>query len=278
VLRFGFTSRARAERYANEVGERGAVAEMLDSFTGELILKTGERLPFTFIPVTTYQVAGGRPGTIPGIGSFTAGVADFPAEWVAPDGRIVLGGFVRFSGAQPGGGGIPVPSASPPASPVDGTLWVFPADAANGINWLFQFNSAEATFKWEFLGGQPTYAVIGEGNLTTPPLESCVSGTYVDIATVGPSLTVPRAGDYVIDFGCMVDATDQGWMAIKLGAAATADPEGVLNRNVQFDNVMRRMKRTGLTASEVLKAQYRVNTGTARFMDRWLTILPTRVI
>jgi hypothetical protein len=82
---------------------------MLDSFTGELILKTGERLPFTFIPIEGYQPAGGRPGTVPGIGPFVQGVADFPAEWVASDGRIVLGGFVRFTGAQPGGFTIGVP-------------------------------------------------------------------------------------------------------------------------------------------------------------------------
>jgi hypothetical protein len=110
------------------------VAELLDSFSGELLLKTGERVPFTFIPVEGYQVAGGRPGTIPGIGSFTAGVADFPAEWVAPDGRIVLGGFVRFSGAQPGGGGISAVTVySPGAQQVYSTASAVLADvdAAN---------------------------------------------------------------------------------------------------------------------------------------------------
>src|SRR5215510_7371386 len=102
-LTFGFRDKERATEYAEAVGKRGARVELRDDLTGELILETGERLQFQFIPREGFEPAGGRPGTVPGIGSFTPGVADFPAEWVAPDGRIVLGGFLRFTGTAPGG-------------------------------------------------------------------------------------------------------------------------------------------------------------------------------
>src|SRR5262249_48188123 len=94
----------RATEYAEAVGKRGARVELRDDLTGELILETGERLSFTFIPREGFELPGGRPGTIPGLGSFTPGVADFPAAWVAADGRIVLGGLIRFTGTAPGGG------------------------------------------------------------------------------------------------------------------------------------------------------------------------------
>src|SRR5262245_2995315 len=102
-LTFGFRDKERATEYAEAVGKRGARVELRDDLTGELILETGERLQFQFIPREGFEPAGVRPGTIPGIGRFTLGLADCPGEWVAPDGRIVLGGFVRFTGTQPGG-------------------------------------------------------------------------------------------------------------------------------------------------------------------------------
>ena len=53
--------------------------------------------------------------------------------------------------------------------------------------------------------------------------ETTTSATYVDLATVGPSITVPRAGDYEVTFGAtMYDATGGVgvYAAVKRGAAA----------------------------------------------------------
>src|SRR5215813_14269811 len=95
-ITLGFGDKQRATEYAEAVGKRGAIVQLRDDLTGELILETGERLAFQFVPREGFEFPGGRPGTVPGLGAFTPGVADFPAEWVAADGRIVLGGFIRF--------------------------------------------------------------------------------------------------------------------------------------------------------------------------------------
>src|SRR5262249_13636026 len=108
-LTFGFRDQERATEYAEAVGQRGARVELRDDLTAELIPETGQRLQFQFIRREGFEVPGGRPGAVPGLGRFTPGVADFPAEWVAADGRIVLGGLIRFTGAQPGGFTIGVP-------------------------------------------------------------------------------------------------------------------------------------------------------------------------
>lgn len=84
----------------------------------------------------------------------------------------------------------------PPASPSDGDLWLLPADTTNGVDWLFRYNAGSAsTYKWEFIGGSPISANFdgAEGIVA-------VINSWTDATTVGPSITVPRAGDYAIAF------------------------------------------------------------------------------
>jgi|SRR5215467_1784780 len=75
-----------------------------------------------------------------------------------------------------------------PASPVDGQIINFLADAANGVVWQFRYRAASASAsKWEFVGG--------------PPMQTQVLGTNTFVSTgwqdaSGPYLNVPLAGDY----------------------------------------------------------------------------------
>lgn len=88
--------------------------------------------------------------------------------------------------------GTVVVSDTPPATPTDGDLWCLPADAANGVNWTFRYNAASSSpYKWEFIGGSPLSASI-------PTAENIPANTAptVDLTTIGPSVTLPRAGDY----------------------------------------------------------------------------------
>lgn len=80
---------------------------------------------------------------------------------------------------------------TPPVSPSTGDIWVFPFDATNGVNWIFRYNSGSAsTYKWEFVGGPPTYSEITAANTTT------VTPGWTNLSVVGPQVQVPRAGDY----------------------------------------------------------------------------------
>ncbi|MBI1952165.1 hypothetical protein HYS42_00380, partial [Candidatus Saccharibacteria bacterium] len=73
-----------------------------------------------------------------------------------------------------------------PASPVDGQEVYYQADATNGVVWHLRYNSSEATYKWEYLGGASLYNTAGN---------TSIPGTGVETATAA-ALVVARAGDY----------------------------------------------------------------------------------
>lgn len=79
-------------------------------------------------------------------------------------------------------------SAQPPANPVQGQHWYYPADPADGVRWHFIYNEASASpHKWEFVGGSDLHAgVAGPGE---------VKAAFAVIAEIA----VPFAGDYDIE-------------------------------------------------------------------------------
>jgi len=74
-------------------------------------------------------------------------------------------------------------------------------------------------------------------------------------------------------------------MALKVGAAATVDSDRLLWHATPADTAgnqksqtgSKKMKKTGLTASTVLKAQYRSTAGTGQFLERWMAVKPIKV-
>jgi hypothetical protein len=168
-------------------------------------------------------------------------------------------------------------TTSVPGSPNDGDELIYPAETGFGAMWKFKYRSASGSaFKWEFVGGSPILVQVATDETTT-------STTYVDLATVGPSITVPRAGDYEIDVGAaMWNATGASvcYAAVKRGAAATSDNDAVTQVGIVAApgmSVSRKILITGLAASDVLKVQYRVSAGTGHFIFRWLAVRPVRV-
>lgn len=164
-----------------------------------------------------------------------------------------------------------------PASPVDGEMYDYIADSTNGIVWRFLYRSAsESSYKWEFIGGPPMSAEV----LT---LESTASTSYVDLATAGPTVTVPLDGDYLYQFNFRAwnTAVQGNVAALKLGAAATSDDDSAFISSevalaVNQTGKIRRV--TGLAASAALKLQYKTASGTASFLQRNLHVWPIRVI
>jgi hypothetical protein len=168
-------------------------------------------------------------------------------------------------------------TTSVPGSPTDEDELNYPADTTNGAMWRFKYRSASGSaFKWEFIGGAAMYAAIATDETTT-------STSFVDLATVGPSITVPRAGDYEVEVGAtMWDATGASacYASVKRGAAATTNNDAVSQNGVVAApgvSVSRKIIMTGLAASDVLKVQYTVSAGTGHFIFRWLAVRPVRV-
>jgi hypothetical protein len=168
-------------------------------------------------------------------------------------------------------------TTSVPGSPTDEDEFTYPADTTNGAMWRFKYRSASGSaFKWEFIGGSYMSATVetSEGNSLA---------TYADLATVGPSITVPRAGDYEVEFG--ITAIGGGgnavWVAVKKAAAATSDNDGVpvgYGMATPGSAGGRKLIVTGLAASDVLKLQYRGAIAAAWTCSRrWIAVRPVRI-
>lgn len=201
-----------------------------------------------------------------------------PFTWV--DGTPNQASAARLNAIEAGIAlaGVTGTASTPPASPVDGMLWRLPAASGSGIYWLFQYDSSQATYKWVFIGGPPMSHEI----LTD---ETTSSTTYVDLTTVGPTLTLPRGGDYKTEFGAqMYNATgsNAAVAAIKRGAAATSDNDSIFIQNPTANLVLpgsRSLIITGMAASDVVKVQYKSSAATAAHaLRRYMMITPIRII
>jgi hypothetical protein len=182
------------------------------------------------------------------------------------------------------GFGTSLPSV--PAT-VDQVMFILTdSGAAPTYIWRFQYNGSNGTgYKWEFVGGSsPKIEIANAGEATS-------SGSYVDLTTVGPSFTVPRAGIYEISFSFnWWGANCPGGACVKLGAAAAAVTEGASSgageSGAGAGNNITSSSRLGtsktftrtLAASDVLKMQYRATAGlNTTFSDRVLLVKPVRV-
>jgi hypothetical protein len=169
-----------------------------------------------------------------------------------------------------------------PASPVNGQECFYLADATNGVVWHLKYRSASASaYKWECVGGGAMQAEI-----TTLEIRS-TTGAFGDMATIGPSVTVPLAGDYDITVEAWVEtapvAGTFGEIAPQIGAAvpAASGPDvafaGASSAQVTETQTGRTLRRTVATPATVVKITYLASSTTTRFGNRHLEIRPVRV-
>lgn len=166
-----------------------------------------------------------------------------------------------------------------PSTPVDGQECNYLADAANGVMWHLVYRAAEAgSYKWYLTGGAPLFS-----EATTPNVdENTTNLGYTTLATPGPALTLPLAGDY--DVMHVYDGYNSGTstnaMSYQVGAAAAVDADGgqadfaAANK---LANVVTRRRKTGMAAGTLLSARYKVYGGTGNFRNRRMEVLPVRV-
>src|SRR5262252_441821 len=113
-----------------------------------------------------------------------------------------------------------------PASPVDGQVIDYLADATNGVVWRLRYRAASSSsYKWEFIGGPPLHKEY----LAYESFASYQPNTWGGISANDPSVTVPLAGDYdTVATGVMsvnsVAATI--YMGLKVGTVEPKDSLG----------------------------------------------------
>lgn len=167
-----------------------------------------------------------------------------------------------------------------PGSPVDGQRCLYLADATNGVVWDLRYRSASgSTFKWEFVGG-------GDLTATVATQESTSTGAFADLTTVGPSITVPLAGDYLVRFGARIgpQANSQSYMAPALGATAAATANAIRaatqsGGTAYLLSYYAELPPFTLAASDLVRLKYQSGGAgvSASYENRVLAVRPRRV-
>jgi hypothetical protein len=179
------------------------------------------------------------------------------------------------------------PSGAPPlvsvlpSSPSDGQEVYYLADATNGIIWHLRYRSGSpSAYKWEYIGGSDLFALVATAANTTSSAYNDLSG-----GSLGPSVTLPLAGDYDVLTGSSSGNTSAGQealMSYAIGATPASDADMVqftpADSSGKRVSVSGTRRKTGLAAGIVLRCQYRVGGGTGIFQDRWIRARPVRVI
>jgi hypothetical protein len=116
--------------------------------------------------------------------------------------------------------------------------------------------------------------------------QTTTSTSYVDLTTVGPLVTIPKAGDYEVRWGMSYYYTAggpgncNGFAAVKLGTAETVDANSfnlLKTSATGLEAIVTgtKIKTFFLDAGEVIKLQYRVNgIATGHFLMRWMVVTP----
>jgi hypothetical protein len=173
-----------------------------------------------------------------------------------------------------------------PVSPVDGQECCLLADATAGVVWDMVYRSASG--KWHFKGGPPLYAEIANGG---EGIGGLASGVYGSPATVGPSLSFPVAGDYVVAYGFfayfsnMSNANPVARMAPRVGNAGPDDQDSVVAApgftvpagQQHMHSNARSRKMTVAVATSIVMRYLWTGQGAPLVDNRWVSVLPVRL-
>lgn len=165
-----------------------------------------------------------------------------------------------------------------PVTAEDGDEIRYLADDAAGIVWHLRYRAkAPSDYRWEFIGGSSLFDVVATD-------EAITSGysVYKDLGTVGPSITVPFAGEYRLRLGVRIthSGTDICAMGWETDSTAASDANAIYtNVNGSGSRVhhTREYDTLTFTGGDVITAKYMTNSGTANFVHRTMNLIPVRV-
>lgn len=240
--------------------------------------------------VTAFTLPPGyRPGVVRRLAASSNGVAgtvDVGADGtVAP---IVFSGWIDLSSVSfsteqttfPAGKSIiPVVSALPGGTDGDEVYYQSAAMALIGVMWRLRYRAASTSaYKWEVVGNSSLIDYVAADEVTN-------SLGYAALATAGPTITVPLAGDYIVAHGMIgygLTPGDSSSMSYDIGATAAVDADNVKTQqaqNTQVVSLSRDKPKTIAAAATALTAKYKagVASGTCHFAERWMRVTPIRV-
>lgn len=177
---------------------------------------------------------------------------------------------------------LPQLVATLPASPADGAEVYYVANAAAGVVWHLRYRAAATgSFKWEFVGGSGLQSYV-------PTLGTTTVATYGDLASAGPTVTLPLAGEYEIQHMVTAAASGAGISALQsiaIGAAAAVDADALYQGNQQplstgnYYSLASAIRRYTVTAGAAITCKYRTSTAgqVCNFQLRSLRAVPVRV-
>lgn len=192
-----------------------------------------------------------------------------------------LQGGAPPSGAAGGmlGGAFPNPRRAPqaalPGAATAGDEIVFQTAAmaalASPVMWDLRYDGA----KWLPIGATPLFAEVVAGQNGAP------SGAYGNLATAGPSIDLPVAGEFDVEIGCYIQCGggDDARMSYAIGGTAAVDADmirGQAPTSISGFHGGRPRRKTGLGAV-TLQAKYRSVAGNPTYERRWMRVTPVRL-
>lgn len=162
----------------------------------------------------------------------------------------------------------------------DGDEVYLEVDATNGIEWHLVYDSSETTYKWRFVGGSPLVAEVTTAEAT--------GGTaYAALTTAGPSIALPRAGDYDVEIGAKVtgaSASSSGFMSYDIGGTGAVDADSV-NQGIGGGGTQgfgptegSKMRRKAALTAVTLLAKYKHAGSSTTIANRGIRVTPVRII
>lgn len=187
-----------------------------------------------------------------------------PVVWQASGGTFPTGPFARYD-----------------------VLEYAMADPSGGtVIWNFVYrDDLDATRPWHFKGGPPIIASVMTQEVLTP------SGAWANLATDGPKIVLPRAGDWDVDMRALVtEPASSGASAVFIGAtigdtapASSAQSLRVDCKVGQTSQIVETLsgpvRVTGAAAGATLKMRYESNAvaSTVYYQDRMMFVRPVRM-
>lgn len=200
---------------------------------------------------------------------------------VGPQGPQGIQGIQGVKGDTGQVGTVPTRVTSLPGSPVDGQECYYVADATNGVLWHLKYNAGSASpYKWEFVGGPPLRAAI----VTTETFNG-TTNVFSDLATPGPSVTLPLAGDYDVLYSAesKLGASNQtNFIGINNQLTPVTPPSGLFwAKNyaniLVYLTITGEARYTGCASGSPLRMVYSGTNASAVFTSRYMTVKPVRV-